>query len=47
LALLEEAKTLPYGAIWDFYCESQEAPGGEAWLAEVKRYEKVVLSKRG
>jgi L-rhamnose isomerase len=46
LALLEEAKTLPYGAVWDAYCESQGVPAGEAWLAEVKRYEKEVLSKR-
>ncbi|MGA2749917.1 MAG: L-rhamnose isomerase [Verrucomicrobiota bacterium] len=46
LALLEEAKTLPYGAVWDYYCESQNAPVGGAWLAEVKRYEKEVLSKR-
>jgi L-rhamnose isomerase len=46
LALLEEAKTLPHGAVWDAYCESQGAPTGAAWLAEVKRYEKDVLSKR-
>lgn len=47
LALQEEAKTLPFGAVWDFYCESQGVPAGDAWLAEVKRYEKTVLSKRG
>ena len=46
LALLEEARTLPYGAVWDHYCESQGAPVGAAWLAEVKHYEKDVLSKR-
>ncbi len=46
LALLEEARTLPYGAVWDAYCESQGVPACEAWLAEVKRYEKDVLSKR-
>jgi L-rhamnose isomerase len=46
LALLEEAKTLPYGAVWDAYCQRQGVPGGEEWLAEVKRYEKEVLSKR-
>ena len=27
-------------AVWDFYCESKGVPVGEAWLAEVKRYEK-------
>jgi L-rhamnose isomerase len=46
LALMEEAKTLPFGAVWDYYCESKDAPVGEAWLAEVKHYEKEVLSKR-
>jgi L-rhamnose isomerase len=46
LALLEETRMLPYGAVWDAYCESQGVPGGEAWMAEVKRYEKEVLSKR-
>ena len=46
LALQEEAKTLPVGAVWDFYSESKDVPAGEAWLANVKAYEKNVLSKR-
>jgi L-rhamnose isomerase len=46
LALQEEAKTLPFGAVWDFYCESKGVPAGDHWLAEVKSYEKNVLSKR-
>lgn len=46
LALQEEARTLPFGAVWDHYCESKGVPVGEAWLAEVKGYEKNVLSKR-
>jgi L-rhamnose isomerase len=46
LALQEEAKTLPFGAVWDYYCESQGVPVGDAWLTEVKTYEKTVLSKR-
>ncbi|MGA9777995.1 MAG: L-rhamnose isomerase [Limisphaerales bacterium] len=46
LALQEEIKSLPFGAVWDYYCESQGVPVGEAWLAEVKRYEKQFLSKR-
>ncbi len=46
LALQEEARTLPFGAVWDFYCQSQNVPVGEDWLAEVKQYEKTVLSKR-
>src|SRR4051794_35336257 len=46
LALLEEIKTLPFGAVWDFYCESQSVCAGMAWLDEVKHYERDVLSKR-
>lgn len=46
LALQEEAKSLPFGAVWDFYCEQQGVAVGDAWLTEVKQYEKKVLSKR-
>ena len=46
LALQEEAKTLPFGAVWNHYCESQGVPAGEHWLTAVKSYEKNVLSKR-
>ena len=46
LALLEEAKSLPFGAVWDEYCKRQNVPVGTAWLAEVKSYEREVLSKR-
>ncbi len=46
LALLEELKTLPSGAVWDYYCMKSEVPVGPAWLAEVKTYENDVLSKR-
>ena len=46
LALQEDSKSLPFGAVWDFYCESKGVPVGEAWLAEVKLYEEKVLSKR-
>ena len=46
LALQEEAKTLPFGAVWDYYCESQGVPVGDAWLNEVKAYESEVLAQR-
>ncbi len=46
LALQEEARALPFGAVWDQYCESQGVPVGEAWLVEVKQYERDVLFKR-
>jgi len=46
LALQEEIRTLPFGAVWDFHCLSSGVPAGEAWLAEVKQYERDVLSRR-
>ena len=46
LALMEELKGMPWGAVWDQYCEKQGVPSGTAWLAETKRYEAEVLSKR-
>jgi L-rhamnose isomerase len=46
LALLEELKTLPYAAVWDYHCLKQNVPVGPAWIGEVKQYEKDVLSKR-
>jgi L-rhamnose isomerase len=47
LALMEDAKMLPAGAVWDYYCARQGVPIGEAWLERVKTYEREVLSKRG
>ena len=46
LALLEAGKTLPYGAVWDYYCEQSGVPAEGAWLREVKQYERDVLSRR-
>lgn len=46
LALQEESKALPFGALWDHYCETKDVPVGEAWLVEVQEYEAKVLSKR-
>jgi len=46
LALMEEIKTLPFGAVWDYYCLQQVVPVGMRWLNEVKKYEKNVLAAR-
>ena len=46
LALMEELKTMPFGAVWDYHCEKMGVPAGMAWLEEVRRYERDVLSKR-
>jgi L-rhamnose isomerase len=40
LALLEELKTLPSGAVWDEHCRRTNVPGGLAWLDEVRAYER-------
>jgi L-rhamnose isomerase len=46
LALLEEMKTLPFGAVWDRYCEASGVPVGSAWLSEIRTYEERVLAAR-
>lgn len=46
LAMLEEARVLPLGAVWDYYCLNSGVATGEEWIAEVHRYEQTVLSKR-
>ena len=46
LALMEEIKDLPYGAVWDQFCRSRKCPRDPAWLEKVEEYEKTVLSKR-
>lgn len=46
LAMIEELKTLPVGAVWDYFCEINNVPVGEEWLAEVHKYEQDVLFKR-
>jgi L-rhamnose isomerase len=46
LALMEELKTLPFGAVWDYHCLAREVPVGPDWLAEVRAYERDVLSRR-
>jgi L-rhamnose isomerase len=46
LALQEEIKALPWGAVWDHYCASAGVPVGRQWLDEVRAYESSVLSVR-
>jgi len=47
LALGEEIKTLPFGAVWDYYCLKSGVPVQSAWIDIVKEYEKGILNKRG
>ena len=46
LAILEEQKTLPFGAVWEYYCETQGVIPDESWLSEIKAFETAVLLKR-
>jgi L-rhamnose isomerase len=46
LALLEEAKSLPWNAVWDYFSLSNNLPIGEAYIADIQQYEKNVTSKR-
>ena len=46
LALMEEQKTMPLGAVWNFYCESTGVPSGAKWLETIRQYEESVTSKR-
>ena len=47
LAFLEEEKTLPFGAVYDYFNLKNNIPVGETFIAEVEKYENEVLSKRG
>ncbi len=46
LALMEEAKTLPFGDVWDELCRRADVPTGAAWIDEVESYESDVLADR-
>jgi L-rhamnose isomerase len=47
LAMLEASKSLPLGAVWDFYCIKHDVPLENSWMSEIRAYEKNVLAKRG
>ena len=44
--MIEERKTLPAAAVWDYYCMTKGKPVGPEWLDRVKKYEKEVLASR-
>lgn len=46
LTYLEEGKALPWGAVYDEFCERNNVPVGEAYMAEIDKYSKEVTSKR-
>ena len=46
LALQEELKSMPFGAVWDYYCAQKNVPVGMDFMSVIKDYEKKVLAKR-
>ena len=46
LALLEECKSLPWNAVWDMFCLKNGVSVGEAFIADIEKYEAEVTSKR-
>ena len=46
LALQELRAELPFGDVWDHACARADAPGGLAWLADIKAYEARALAER-
>jgi L-rhamnose isomerase len=47
LAMIEELKSMPWGAVWDYFCQTHNVPTGMRWMDEVRSYEQSTLSKRG
>ncbi len=46
LARLEEIKTLPWGSVWNYFCEQQGMPDDYSFMQIISQYEKDVLLKR-
>jgi L-rhamnose isomerase len=46
LAMLEELKTIPFSAVWDYYCLLENVPVGADFVGEIQNYEEEVLLKR-
>ena len=46
LALLEEAKSLGWNAVWDYFCLKNNVPVGEDYISEIQKYEKDITSTR-
>ncbi|NMA46164.1 MAG: L-rhamnose isomerase, partial [Lentisphaerae bacterium] len=43
---LEAQRSLPWGAVWNYYCASRGVPSDEAVLEPIRHYERDVLSRR-
>ena len=43
----EAAKTLPWGAVWQYFCAKHNLPSDFSALEDIRRYERTVLARRG
>jgi L-rhamnose isomerase len=46
LAAMEQFKSMPSGAVWDYYCLTSDVPVGLSWIDEIRRHERAVLNQR-
>jgi L-rhamnose isomerase len=46
LALLEEAKGMPWQSVWDYFCLQRDVPVGIGFMNEITAYEKQELARR-
>ena len=46
LALLEECKAMPWNAVYDMFCLKNNVPVGDAFIADIEKYEADITSKR-
>ncbi len=46
LARMEQAKAMPWGAVWDMLCTHADTPPADAWLTDVAKYEERILRQR-
>jgi L-rhamnose isomerase len=44
--MFELLKTKPFGAVYDYYCSTNNVPVGEDYISEIQKYETDVTSKR-
>ncbi len=46
MALMELTKSMPWGAVWNYYCLIEDVAIAEDYIKEIQKYEKEVLSTR-
>ena len=46
MAVLEEAKSMPWAAVYDYFCYKNNVPVAEDYITEIEKYEKEITSKR-